>query len=333
MSKAQKAFQVAVIGSGAMACEHARAFADIPGVILAGVFSRTRENAEQFARKFHVPNVCESVSELYDRTKADLVIIAISPLHTMEVGLQCFQFPWCVLMEKPPGLDLLEAVSLQETASQLQRKVLVALNRRFYFSTRTALQDLEQRRGERHVHVFDQQNIEFAAGQGHEQRVLNNWYYSCSVHLVDYLRIFGRGRPSVTHILGLNSRARGVLVATFEFESGDTGVYECIWEGPGPWAVVVTTPEKRWEMRPLENLHYQNAGSRALVPVKIDVRDTKFKAGFRLQAEHAIAAALGEPSQSVTLDDAVETMRLMNDVYPSGWLSPRLGSTSFALSK
>jgi predicted dehydrogenase len=315
MTEAQNGFRVALIGSGAMANEHARAFADIPGVTLAGVFSRTREKAEQFARKFQIPEVCASASELYQRTAADLVVLAISPVHTKEIGLQCFQFPWCVLMEKPPGVNLHEAVSLQEAACRLQRKVLVALNRRFYFSTRTALHDLDQRSGDRHVHVLDQQSVDFAASLGHEQGILDNWHYCCSVHLVDYLRVFGRGQPSVTRTLRSNGRVRRVVVANLEFDSGDTAVYECIWSGPGPWAVMVTTPEKRWEMRPLESLSYQDAGQRVLVPVPINPRDTDFKAGFRLQAEHAMAAAQGKPSDSVTLDDALETVRLVNRIY------------------
>ena len=300
-----------------MANEHARAFADIPGVMLAGVFNRTREKAQQFARKFQIPEVCGSVSELYQRTAADLLVLAISPLHAKEIGLQCFQFPWCVLMEKPPGLDLREAVCLQEAARRLQRKVMVALNRRFYFSTRTALQDLDQRSSARHIHVFDQQSIEFAASLGHEQSILDNWHYCCSVHMVDYLRVFGRGKPSVTHTFHSNDKVRTVLVSNLEFDSGDTALYECIWSGPGPWAVMVTTTERRWEMRPLENLCYQDAGSRTLVPVAISARDLNFKAGFRLQAEHAVAAALQQPSQSVTLDDAVETMRLVSEIYQS----------------
>lgn len=315
MTEAPNGFRVALIGAGAMANEHARAFADIPGVTLAGVFSRTREKAEQLASKFQIPEVCGSASELYQRTAADLVVLAISPVHVKEIGLQCFQFPWCVLMEKPPGLDLTETISLQKAAHRLQRKVLVALNRRFYFSTRTALHDLNQRRGARHVHVLDQQSMDFAASLGHEQCILDNWHYAVSVHLVDYLRVFGRGQPSVTGALRSNGKVRTVVVANLEFDSGDTAVYECIWSGPGPWAVMVTSPEKRWEMRPLESLSYQDAGKRVLVPIPIDRRDTDFKAGFRLQAEHAIAAAQGKASDSITLDDALETVRLVNRIY------------------
>ena len=264
-----------------------------------------------------LPRFCDSVSELHSRTNADLVVIAISPAFVQDVALQCFEFPWCVLMEKPPGLNLSQALCLQQAAHRLQRKALVALNRRFYFSTITALQDLNQRSGSRHVHVLDQQSGDFAASLGHDPAIVANWHYCCSIHLIDYLRVFGRGRASVTYRSEQKKRTRSVVVANVEFDSGDTAVYECVWSGPGPWAVMVTTPEKRWEMRPLENLCYQDAGSRTLVPVAINARDVNFKAGFRLQAEHAVAATLQQPSQSVTLDDALETMRLVSEIYQS----------------
>jgi len=104
-------------------------------------------------------------------------------------------------------------------------------------------------------------------------------------------------------------------VATVAFDSGDTGVYECIWSGPGPWAVTVTTPDKRWEMRPLESLAYQDAGKRELVTLEIHPWDGQFKSGFRLQAEHAVAAALGQPSNSPTLEEAIESVHLVKSIY------------------
>jgi predicted dehydrogenase len=315
MDEKQQRIRVALIGAGATAHEHARAFVDVPGVRLAGIFSRTRAKAEQLSARFGIPEVCGSVSDLYARTRAELVVVAVSPVYTKNIALNCFEFPWYVLLEKPPGLNLTEAQILKEQALEKSRHVLVALNRRFYSSTQTALSDLNQRNGSRHIHVFDQQSIEFAASLGHEQAILDHWHYCCSIHLVDYLRVFGRGTASVTRNLHWDRNNRRVVVASITFDSGDTAVYECIWSGPGPWAVMVTTPEKRWEMRPLENVAYQDAGRRALVPMEIHPWDTQFKAGFRLQAEHAVAAALGQPSDSPTLEEAIESVRLLKNIY------------------
>ena len=41
--------KVAFVGAGYMAEEHMRAFAGLPGVIIAGIHSRTRARAEKLA--------------------------------------------------------------------------------------------------------------------------------------------------------------------------------------------------------------------------------------------------------------------------------------------
>ena len=69
------------------------------------------------------------------------------------------------------------------------------------------------------------------------------------------------------------------------------------------------------EMRPLEEASFQMRGERQMHLAEVHPWDRQFKPGFRLQAEMAVAAALGHPSQCPTLDDAVETMRLIAAIY------------------
>ena len=70
--------KVAIIGAGGMAREHIRAFSGLPNVRVAGIHSRTRVKAEVLAKEFHISTVCGSLSELYERTHADLVVLAVS---------------------------------------------------------------------------------------------------------------------------------------------------------------------------------------------------------------------------------------------------------------
>ena len=57
--------------------------------------------------------------------------------------------------------------------------------------------------------------------------------------------------------------------------------------------------------------------------MEIHSRDKDFKPGFLLQAQQAVAAALGRAHASVTLDQSIDTMRLIAAFYdPSqqgGW--------------
>jgi hypothetical protein len=65
----------------------------------------------------------------------------------------------------------------------------------------------------------------------------------------------------------------------------------------------------------LEQASYQLAGQRKLEPVETSAWDQQFKPGLRLQAEQAVAAALGKPTSLPTLSDALATMRLTQAIF------------------
>src|SRR5262245_3015121 len=109
--------KVALIGAGGMAREHGRAFGDISQVSVAGIWSRTRSRAESLAQHLGIGSVCDSIEELYERTEADLAVVAVLEPATKKVAKECFRFPWTLLLEKPPGLNLAEACEIAEAAS------------------------------------------------------------------------------------------------------------------------------------------------------------------------------------------------------------------------
>lgn len=309
-------FKVAIVGAGGMAREHAKAFADVPGVTVAGVWNRTRARAETLAGELGIPLVCDSIGELYARTQADLVVMAVLEPAANAIAKQCFTLPWAVFMEKPPGLNVPDARDIQASARAGGSRVWVALNRRFLSSTQAARSDLEATGGTRFIHVQDQQDLTALGQFNYPPAILENWMYANSIHLVDYMRHFGRGGVSGVRILQpWTPKCPGLVAAQVEFASGDTGIYTALWNGPGPWMVTVSTSARRWEMRPLEQAHFQNRGERRLQPVDLAEWDRGFKPGFRLQAEHAIKAVQGEPSDSPTLEDAIETMDLIRRIY------------------
>ncbi|MDP3541430.1 MAG: Gfo/Idh/MocA family oxidoreductase [Elusimicrobiota bacterium] len=310
-----EACAVALIGAGYTAKEHAKAFAAVPGVRLAGIFSRTRARAVALAAERGIPEICGSVDELYEKTKAALVVVTVNETSMLEIGLACFRHPWTVLFEKPAGLDLKESLALQAAAAKAGRRALVAHNRAFYSATTTAAAELAATEGPRFVRVQDQQNMDRVLAAGVPKPIADNWMYANSLHLIDYFRLFARGKAVRVERLSKYDPARPEFVlARVEYDSGDQGLYEAVWRAPGPWSCAVAAGAKRWEMRPLEQLTRQELGSPAAA-VEIHSRDKDFKPGFLAQAEAAVAAALGRPSASTTLDQSVETMRLIAAIY------------------
>lgn len=312
-----KDLSVAIVGAGSMGREHARAFAAVPGVRVAGVTSRTRARADALAAELGIPIVADSVADLHTRTSADLVIVAVPELAANAVAKAAFGHPWAVLLEKPAGFDLADAEDIARAAAGRAASVMVGLNRRFYSSARAIAADVNARDGEpRFIHVQDQQSYAEARRYNHPERVVEKFMYANSIHLIDLLPFFGRGKAvRVERITPWQGEATEVMLAYVEFESGDSGLYEGLWKGPGPWACSVSTRSRRWTMQPLEQAVYQNAGERSRYTVEPADEGRQFKAGFLLQARAASAAVRGEASEIATLDDSLSTMRLIHQIF------------------
>ncbi len=311
-----KACRVAFVGGGSMTAEHAKAFSGLPGVELVGIHNRTPEKAQAIAQAHGIQEVYENLETMLETAKPDLVVLAVYETAILEIATRILEYPVALFMEKPVGLDLKEARILQSLARQKSRSVWVALNRRAFGSTRAVLRDLGDNPGPRFIHVQDQQSLETARVIGHAEPVVKNWMYANSIHLVDYLVTFGRGDiVSVKVLQAWTPDAPGVVVAHVSFSSGDAGIYQAIWNGPGPWACTVSAPHRRWELRPLEKAVFQNAGERALNDVPAVAEDADYKPGFRQQAENVIKAWNGTRSEAVTLDVALISTELAARIY------------------
>ncbi len=311
--------KVAVIGAGYMAREHIRAFKDVPGVEVLGIQSRTRARAQALAQEFGSIAVFDTVPAMYESTRADLVVVAVPELSVNAVCKACFAFPWVALIEKPAGYNLDDALDIESAASAQQRQAFVALNRRHYGSTRAVLADLENQSGARLIKVQDQEAPKAALEAGQPELVVQNWMYANSIHLIDYFSLFARGKvTNIIPTIRFDLARPRYVAATIHYDSGDVGLYEAVWDGPGPWSVSINVDGKRWEMRPLEKATFQLAGTRVLQPAEDDVWDNQFKPGLRRQAELAVWAAQLAPGQNAglpTLKDALDSMRLTHAIY------------------
>jgi predicted dehydrogenase len=314
----QSTCKVAIVGAGYMAREHIRAFQDVRGVEITGIHSRTRSRAEALAQEFHVPNVCDSIAELYTKSAADLVVVSVPELSVNEVSCACFNHPWAALIEKPAGYDVADAEEIARMAGKTGSRAFVALNRRHYSSTRSMLEDLATNPEPRFICVQDQEDAIAALKAGQPKLVVENWMYANSIHMIDYFMMLGRGRVTeVEPFVRWYPDKPGFVAAKIMFDSGDVGLYQAVWNAPGPWGVTVTTYSKRWELlRPVEQAAYQTYGSRKLEPVIQHEWDRQFKPGLRRQAELAVRAAMGEATPELpTLEDALVSMRLVQAIY------------------
>lgn len=311
--------KIAIVGAGYMADQHARAFAAQPGARIVGIASRTRSRAEPLAAAYGT-KAFDSISEMWTETGADVVVVAVNELSTAAVCEQVFPHPWHVLLEKPVGIDLADAEGIKATAfaAGANDRTWVALNRRSYASTRAALGQLVEH-GPRLVSILDQQDMESARRSGAPERVVSNYMFANSIHLIDYFHVFCRGKVGAINISSpWTPDAPGHVIATLQFSSGDQGVYQAIWNGPGPWAVAISTPEVRLEMRPLESLTIQLPTMRGTNAPDLGSIDLDFKPGLHFQAAEMLKVLTHGNPNLASLNDAIDSMALCAAIYGLG---------------
>lgn len=307
--------RIAIVGAGYMATEHSRAFAAIEGVAIVGVVGRSPERAQGLAADHGCP-VYTDIETMFAGSAADAVVVAVPELACRTVCEKVFEFPWVSLLEKPVGRDFDEARCLNDLREQRGRSAFVALNRRSFHSTREAQKLLAESDSPRFILVHDTQDTAVARQVGQPAEVIHDWMFANSIHLVDYLRQFGRGEIVAVDVpLAFDAENPHSVGATVSFSSGDRAVYFGAWNVPGPWYVTVANEDIRIELRPLEALSFQRRGERALTPVKGCAIDSNFKPGLYYQAEQFIKAVKGEKSSLTTLGDATSSMELVARIY------------------
>src|SRR5262249_17430416 len=140
--------------------EHIKAFRDVSGVTLAGIWNRTRDKAEALASEFGIPVVADDIEALHAQTGADLAVLAVYETAINPLVKRTLAHGWAILMEKPVGLDMADAEDIAAAVQAARARVFVGLNRRFISSTRAALDDLASGPGPRFIHVQDQPNLD-----------------------------------------------------------------------------------------------------------------------------------------------------------------------------
>ena len=78
---------------------------------------------------------------------------------------------------------------------------------------------------------------------------------------------------------------------------------------------MVTTENKRWELKPLEHASVQLRGSRKLISMPDHSWDKDFKPGLRSQAEEVLKELRNKSSLLVSLSESIDTMQLVKDIY------------------
>ncbi|MCP2258016.1 putative dehydrogenase [Streptoalloteichus tenebrarius] len=142
MDDVDEQLRVGLVGAGPWARRvHAPGLADHPGTRLAAVWARRRGAAEELAGGYGA-EVCDSPDELL--STVDAVAFAVPPSVQAEIAPLAARAGRHLILEKPVGSTVDEALRVADAVSATGVASLVMLTRRFAPETRSWLAELDR---------------------------------------------------------------------------------------------------------------------------------------------------------------------------------------------
>jgi len=310
--------RIGLIGSGYMATEYLKASSAVENLDIVSIYSRNNQTAAVLAKNFKILNIAAGVDD-FAELELDFIIVCVPELATVGIITEFSGLNIPLLVEKPVGLTLTDALSIESLSKDKNLPIFAALNRRFYGSSRRVLNELSTTSGKRFIQVNDQENTIAALAAGQPSEVVDNWMFANSIHIVDYILIVCRGEPTVLYkrINALNDVSY-VVHANISFSSGDEALYACYWNIPGGWSVNISTASKTWQLSPLESARSRGIGDRHYTEFEAEGFDLSYKPGLVRMLLEVQKCIKGQLHGLTTISDANRTMKLIDMIYSNG---------------
>lgn len=301
-----------------MAAEYLKAASAVANLDIVTIYSRNKKTTSALAEDFKILKIASSVED-FAELNLDFLIICVPELATAGIISEFSSINVPLLVEKPVGLTLADALAIESFAKDKNLPIFAALNRRFYGSSISVLNELSTTSGKRYVQVNDQENTIAALSAGQPSEVVDNWMFANSIHIVDYISTVCRGEPTLTNKrINMLSEVSFVVHANISFTSGDEAVYTCYWNIPGGWSVNISTATKTWQLSPLEKSRARELDDRDYTEFASEDLDFLYKPGLVRMLIEVQKCIDGQPHGLTTISDANRTMKLIDLIYSNG---------------
>ncbi len=312
--------RVALIGSGAVAREHALA-CRFAGLEVAAVCGRSGSaHAAAFAREQNVARAFDGLDELLRaRDLWDAVIIAVPVGVTLSIlDRVLVEGDVPLLVEKPIAL---RSVDLEHLLRD-QRRVIVGYNRRFYRTVRAA------REFARSGSVFATLTLPERMASTENSGIAT--LFAVGVHALDIAR-FVLGDLRLVAVERLQRRGRVAALAAIAHAARDSLLQVLApFDAPANFALTLDRGGDRFELRPFESatvysgieVHepspdrpFRRHEPHVRERIELDPIDLRYKPGFVAQARALEALVRGDPvDDAARLSDAFAILRLAEEL-------------------
>lgn len=314
MNKKEKKIKVLIVGAGRIGREYLKILNQKRIFEVKGIFATSNKNLKE-VKKITKKNIFTTNENFLKNKSFDLAIIAVPVDKTFQVSKKIMKYAKTLLIEKPPSLNLKDANNLLKQSELNRNKLFVALNRAYFDSTIEALKIIKNNKNKRIVEVTDQEDVYSAKKAGHSKKVLNKWMYANSIHMVDYFRLFCRGRvKNIIHFDNLKSTFdKKIFISKIIFSSGDIGIYKAFWNLPNKWQVKIISKNIFINLFPLEKISiFENNIEKDF---NFKLNKNKFKEGYLNQINDVENFFQSKKNKLVSLKENLKTLSLIKKLY------------------
>ena len=283
--------RVLLIGSGFMAREYLKVLSSLGNEVI--IVGRSVEKIQ--ALKSDYPNFEYFSGGLYkfleqhsDIPEFAINAASINQLRSTSILLMDAGVKY-IMLEKPGELTLSGLNEIKLKSMECSADVLIAYNRRYYSSISALKEQVKIDGGITSVHFEFTEWIHTIDPNIYDSEDLKKWIISNSSHVIDTafsligipkeLCAFVGGKDAITwHPSGSIFTGSGISENNIPF------TYHSNWQGPGRWAIEVSTNKRKFFLKPMEKLFQQVKGSIAVEEIEVDYNlDLNFKSGLYVQ--------------------------------------------------
>lgn len=310
-----------IVGAGKMGFLHGQALLHAKGAELAGVVSRSESSAKSLAEKLGITTFGTDLKEMVAQTNAQACIVCVSHLASPAVVKSCLELDLDVLAEKPVAINADELKALDEIAQARKRKVMVALNRRFYQVVQTAYLDgIFYGGGQKSMLVSANDHPQmYKLRASFADEIYDLWPIMNTIHSFDLISFFSKGIASVD----FNDFSKDVdgnvqVQAIFTGNNGLKTNFQYA-EGSGTmngWSIMLNGKDFQSKLSPLEK--YQILFPFPGVKPEVKVESSNFKEGLLEQLNffiHAVRHNQEIDFPACNLNEHARVLEVMNLIF------------------
>jgi len=275
------------------------------------IFSRTTLKSTILKKKYNIKKIYKSLNDLKNDNQINALIITVNEVSTQNLINNLDIRKYKILCEKPVGINFEET---KKIISKIKNEhFYVGLNRRFYSSNLKANYLISKNKGKRFISIRDQEMQNFKS-----KKVNKSLMYCNSVHLIDYITIYARGKLlKIQRLKEFKNNKFSENLTRLIFSSKDEVLYHCNWNSPGPWSINIIQKNHSIEMKPLENLVQEKLieNKRIRILHNKSKIDRIFKPGLFIQVSEFIRMLKNKKHKLVNLNEYFNTVKLIKKIY------------------